>query len=217
MRFLLWTGLYALLGCPASHSAQVSGTVQGTVILEPMKPAPLPPGYRVQTKKQIKPPDDPQAVVYLEREDGEYPKVASDRELAVGQEGYQFRPGVAVVRTGSQVSFPNRDDEFHNVFSYSRAKRFDLGRFRKDEVSPRITFDKPGLVRVYCEIHKHMRSMLLVLDTPWFTTTDAQGRFSLRNIPPGEYRIKAFLPSEKTLESRIRIDEGKTISINLPR
>ncbi len=98
------------------------------------------------------------------------------------------------VRTGTQVAFPNHDDEFHNVFSYSRAKRFDLGRFRKDEQSPLITFDQPGLVKIYCEIHKHMRSLLLVLDTPWFVETDSGGRFQIEHVPPGTYRLRAFLP-----------------------
>ena len=108
-----------------------------------------------------------------------YPPPSPAPPPDIGQQGYQFRPGISAVRTGTQVAFPNHDDEFHNVFSYSRAKRFDLGRFRKDEQSPLITFDQPGLVKIYCEIHKHMRSLLLVLDTPWFVETDTDGRFQL--------------------------------------
>lgn len=205
----------AALCCTGASCADATGGVSGTVALGDVKPVPLPPGYKARTKKPIAEPDAPRAVVYLERDDGVYPQ--SDASVAdIGQQGYQFRPGVTAIRTGTQVAFPNHDDEFHNVFSYSRAKRFDLGRFRKDEQSPLITFDQPGLVKIYCEIHKHMRSLLLVLDTPWFVETDSNGRFELARIPPGEYRLRAFLPSEETLDSRVTVVAGETVQATLP-
>ncbi len=205
----------AAVCCAGSASAEATGSVAGTVALGDVKPVPLPPGYKARTKKPIADPDAPRAIVYLERDDGVYP--ASPAPVAdIGQEGYQFRPGVTAVRTGTQVAFPNHDDEFHNVFSYSRVKRFDLGRFRKDEQSPLITFDQPGLVKIYCEIHKHMRSLLLVLDTPWFVETDTEGHFELARVPPGDYRLRAFLPSEETLDGRVTVVAGKTIQTALP-
>ncbi len=216
MRFLSHFLIAAGVVSAWHSNVLAGGTVQGMVIIESMKPA-TGPGYKAQTKNPVQPPDPQLAIVYLEREDGKYPKPDADQVRRIGQAGYQFRPGVSAVQTGGRVMFPNRDDEFHNVFSYSRAKRFDLGRFRKDETSPTVTFDKPGLVKIYCEIHKHMRSLLLVLDTPWFIATDAQGHFELSNIPAGEYRLKAFLPSEVTLESRVSIAEGKIINVNLAR
>jgi plastocyanin len=203
-----------VLNC-APAFAQVAGTVSGTVTLTPMKAMALPPGYKARTTNPIEQPDAARAVVYLERDDGVYPKIASPQVVTISQQGYQFRPGVAAVQTGGQVTFPNRDEEFHSVFSYSSPKKFDLGRFRMDEASPPVTFDKPGLVKIYCEIHKHMRNLLLVLDTPWFTTTDAGGRYELSNIPFGEYRIKVLLPSEEMLESRVTVVDGKTVQINL--
>jgi len=196
--------------------AEPTGAVSGDVVLGPVKPQPLPPGYKAHTKKPIGDPDPPRAIVYLTRDDGVYPVDTPVLIGSIAQEGYQFRPGVDAVRTGTPVSFPNHDDEFHSVFSYSKAKRFDLGRYRKDEQSPLITFDRPGLVKIYCEIHKHMRSLLLVLDTPWFVATDADGRYTLANVPPGDYRLHAFLPSEETLDSRVTILAGKTVSVNLP-
>ena len=203
-----------VLSC-APVFAAAGGTVAGMVTLTPMKAMALPPGYKARTKNPIEQPDAPRAIVYLERDDGIYPKVASQQRVTIGQQGYQFRPGIAAVQTGGQVSFPNRDEEFHSVFSYSSAKKFDLGRFRKDETSPPVTFDKPGLVKIYCEIHKHMRNLLLVLDTPWFTETDANGAFELVNIPDGDYRIKALLPSEESIESRVTVAEGKVTQISL--
>ena len=198
------------------HCAHADGSVEGSVVIERMKPA-TGPGYRVQTKNPVQPPDPEVAIVFLEKDDGSYPRARLDQVVRISQKGYQFRPAVTAVQTGSRVVFPNQDDEFHNVFSYSRVKRFDLGRFRKDEKSAVLTFEKPGLVKVYCEIHKHMRNLLLVLDTPWFTTSDAQGRFLLNNVPAGDYWLKAFLPSEKMLQVRVSIADGKTATVNLAR
>jgi plastocyanin len=201
----------------APSFAAAAGTVTGAVTLTPMKSIALPPGYKARTKNPIEQPDVPRAIVYLERGDGIYPKVPAQQIVTIGQQGYQFRPGIAAVQTGGQVSFPNRDDEFHSVFSYSSPKKFDLGRFRKDEESPPITFDRPGLVKIYCEIHKPMRNLLLVLDTPWFTSTDTNGAFEFANVPAGEYRIKAMLPSEETLEAQVTVVEGDTVQISLLR
>lgn len=206
--------LVALAQCVAA--ADVPGSVEGTVALTPMQSTPVAPGYKATTKQPIAPADAPRAVVYLERDDGVYPPLATPSPLGeIGQQGYQFRPGVSAVRTGTPVAFPNHDDEFHSVFSYSRVKRFDLGRFRKDEQSPLITFDQPGVVKIYCEIHKHMRSLLLVLDTPWFTQTDAQGNFTLTDVPPGDYRLRVFLPSEDTLDGRVTVVAGQTVHADL--
>jgi plastocyanin len=206
-----------LLACNAWLGwVHAQGTVEGTVSIEPMKSA-TDPNYRVKTKNPIQPPEPQVAIVFLETEDGKYPKARTDEVVRIGQRGYQFRPAVTAVQAGTRVSFPNQDDEFHNVFSYSPVKRFDLGRFRKDESSPVVTFDKPGLVKIYCEIHKHMRNLLLVLSTPWFTTSDAQGRFVLKDVPPGEYWLKAFLPSERVLQTRVSVADGKTTEADLNR
>jgi plastocyanin len=202
--------------CQACLPAQADGTVQGSVALEPFRPASLPPGYRPRTRKPIEQPDPPLAVVYLENEGGNYPKLPAERGASVAQHGYQFRPGVSAVRRGTRVTFPNRDDEFHSVFSFSPSKRFDLGRYRKDETSPPVTFDQPGLVKVYCDIHKHMRALVLVLDTPWFTQTDASGAFKLADVPAGVYRLKAFLASERVLETRVQVEDGKVTHATLP-
>ena len=210
--FLLLSGtLAAVAWLPTAHAL---GTVEGSVVMEAMRPA-TGPGYRAQTKNPVEAPDPAIAIVFLETDDGKYPTIRVDQVLRIGQRGYQFRPAVMAVQTGSRIAFPNEDDEFHNVFSYSPARQFDLGRFRKDEKSPLLTFDKPGLVKIYCEIHKHMRNLLLVLDTPWFTSSDNRGHYSLTGIPAGTYTLKAFLPSEKILQSRVTVVDGKTQTVDL--
>ena len=201
----------------ALNPVWAEGTVSGRVSLDRPKPPAVGPGYKPDTQKPIQPEDQPRAIVYLENASKSYPQSRITEVLSIRQEGYQFRPSFAAVQKGASAEFPNADDEFHNVFSYSRVRRFDLGRFRKNEPSPRIDFDKPGLVKIYCEIHQHMRCLVLVLDTPWFVTTGIDGTFTLPKVPAGDYTIKALLPSEKTLSSKVTVRDGQTTQVNLAR
>lgn len=199
----------------AMGTALADGVVSGRVSLDrPMPPA-VSPGYKPATQKPVQPEDSPRAIVYLENASKIYPKSRTAEVLSIRQEGYQFRPSLAAVQTGASAEFPNADDEFHNVFSYSRVRRFDLGRFRKNEPSPRIDFTKPGLVKIYCEIHQHMRCIVLVLDTPWFATTKEDGGFTLPKVPAGDYTLKALLPSGKTLQTGVTVRDGQTSRVSL--
>jgi plastocyanin len=200
-----------------SQSALADGSVMGVVALDTPRPPAVSPGYKPQTVKPIQHEEATPAIVWVEQSGTLYPKSRVKDVQRIVQHGYQFRPAVCVLQTGASVEFPNMDDEFHNVFSYSKPRRFDLGRFRKDETSPRITFDRPGLVKVYCEIHQHMRCRILVLDTPWFALSDRQGQFKITGLPAGEYQIKAMLPSEKVVTSTLTIRDGQTASVRLSR
>ena len=116
----------------------------------------------------------------------------------VSQKGAMFSPHVLPVVVGTTVEWPNNDEIFHNVFSISDAKQFDLGLYQKPEIK-RVVFDKPGRVDVFCSIHTTMNCIVLVLETPHFAATDDKGRYSIANVPPGTYRLKAWherLPSQ---------------------
>ena len=149
------------------------------------------------------------AVVYVE---GDFPKPATNAVVDLAQEKFQFAVSVLPIQTGTKVLFPNKDEDYHNVFSYSRTKRFDLGRYRKDEKAPEITFDEPGEVKLFCEIHEHMRASILVLDTPYFTTTDAEGNFKLENVPAGTHKVKIWL-GRKEQEQTVTVVEGQTVTL----
>ena len=105
--------------------------------------------------------------------------------------GKAFLPRVAVVPVGSTVDFPNEDPIFHNVFSVSGENRFDLDLYKRPK-SASWTFQAPGLVRVYCNIHPQMSGVVIVRDNAHFTRASADGVFTLEGVPAGRYTIKAW-------------------------
>ncbi len=128
-----------------------------------------------------------------------------------------FVPRAAAVTVGSEVSFPNGDPFYHNVFSLSRARAFDLGRYPSGQTRS-VRFDKPGLVKVFCQIHSHMSASVMVFDHPWFAVPDEDGRFELNNVPPGTRWLVAW--HERLGETAIsaRLDAGRpsTVDFVLP-
>jgi plastocyanin len=134
--------------------------------------------------------------------------------LRIQQSGYQFRPALAVVRSGTPVVFPNEDQLYHSVFSKSPPRRFDLGRFRKGEEPAAVVMDSPGLVQLFCEVHEHMRANLVVVDTPWFAVTDPEGRFSIEGITPGRHVVSIWLSPKQTLTREIELAPGQTLEVD---
>ena len=109
----------------------------------------------------------------------------------IAQKSAVFSPHVLPVMVGTTVEWPNEDEIFHNVFSVSEAKPFDLGLYKHPEVK-RVTFDKPGRVDIFCSIHSSMNCIILVLENPWFTSTDPTGAFSIKDVPVGTYKLRAW-------------------------
>ena len=155
------------------------------------------------------------AVVYLESEalnNGVYPPPAAHPML--DQKNLQFHPQVLPILVGTTVDFPNRDNLFHNVFSYSGPKDFDLGRYPKDD-SRSVTFDKPGIVRVYCDIHSHMNATILVLQHPFFARADDDGSFVIRGIPAGKYWLVFWYDRDVVERRRIEVRAGQVVELGL--
>ncbi len=111
------------------------------------------------------------------------------------QKDKKFIPVVLAVQKGTTVGFPNLDPLYHNVFSYSRTKRFDLGRYAGGK-SKDVTFDETGVVEVFCEIHETMHAWILVLDSPYFTVISPDSDYRLE-LPAGRYRVRAWAPNQE--------------------
>lgn len=170
--------------------------------------------YEIVTRGGILSTNPPLAVVYLE---GTFPVTAQPAVKQVTQKDMTFVPTLLPIQTGTKVEFPNLDDTYHNIFSYSPAKRFDLGRYRPDERPiPSVTFDQTGLVVLRCDIHEHMRGLILVVGGPYFVLTDMEGRYRLEGLPPGEFKLKVWLDSRTTLERSIKLENGVTLHADFP-
>lgn len=171
--------------------------------------------YEIVTQGGIVATNPPLAVVYLE---GDFPKATTQPVEQMAQKGLMFVPALLPVRLGTKVEFPNQDeDTYHNIFSYSAAKRFDLGRYRSDEKPvPFQIFDTAGLVTLRCDIHEHMRGVILVLDTPYFVVSDVDGRFRLTGLPSGRYTLKAWLNSKTTLELPVQLEGDAVVHADFP-
>jgi len=212
LRVLLWCGAILPL-LPVALPA--SATVEGRVELPKSRSAPVQAKrYEIVTKGGVLSTQPPLAVIYL---DGPFPQPASLPTKQVTQKDLTFIPALLPVRVGTKVEFPSLDDTYHNIFSYSPAKRFDLGRYRPDERPvPSQVFDKPGLITLRCDIHEHMRGLILVLNTPYFVMTDTAGRFRLGGLPAGHYTLRAWIDSRTTREKPVDLKSGQTLHVDFP-
>jgi plastocyanin len=214
MRLGLRLSLIATGVC-LSVSVFGEAAVQGRVELPKSRAAPVvAQRYEIVTTGGVLATRPPLAVVYLE---GPFPKPTSHPEKEIVQKDLAFLPSLLPVQVGTKVEFPNLDDTYHSIFSYSPAKRFDVGRYRPDERPvPSEVFDTPGLVTLRCDIHEHMRGLILVLNTPYFVTTEPDGRFRLGGLPAGHYTLKAWIDSKTTREKPVELKNGATVHVDFP-
>jgi plastocyanin len=215
------------LGQSSSHTR--AGRIEGTAIVAPAL-ATKKPRFRVYADvgtvsvpapRRAEANEVQNVVIYLESA----PSLSSagtsaDRarsRLAIEQRSEAFVPHVLAVLTGSTVEFPNEDFVFHNVFSLSKARAFDLGRYPKG-ASKSVRFDRAGIVQVFCHIHSDMSAVVLVVDNPFFSRPDSTGRFTIDGIPPGEYRVAAWHERARPVVRTVRILPGETarLNFNLP-
>jgi plastocyanin len=130
------------------------------------------------------------------------------RHATLEQRKKEFVPHLLLVPTGSTVSFPNADPVFHNVFSLSEAKRFDLGLYKNGD-SRDVTFQQHGVVHLSCNLHAAMNAFVVVHDEPYAAVTDRAGRFHFRDLPPGKYKLRAWHERTKDMvERQVEVDAG---------
>ncbi|TAK58124.1 MAG: hypothetical protein EPO24_08870 [Bacteroidetes bacterium] len=154
-----------------------------------------------------------QCVIYIESAPQYSSSSERQRRAELDQSDLMFRPLVLPVLVGTTVDFPNRDELYHNVFSYSSVKEFDLGRYPKNQVKS-VTFDKAGTVQVFCDIHTYMFATILVLDNPWFTTPSEDGSYVLSNVPPGTYQISVWYLRKKVDTKTVTVKENQALVVN---
>jgi plastocyanin len=153
--------------------------------------------------------DRRRSVVYLESAPRGAFDVPSDRHARMDQRNERFIPHVLAITAGTWVDFPNGDLTYHNVFSLSKTKEFNLGRYATGR-SESVKFDQPGIVRVFCEIHSHMNAFILVFGHRFFAVTDDEGRYRIDNVPPGTYTLVVWNEAIRGDAPRRTITMGET-------
>jgi plastocyanin len=136
-------------------------------------------------------PDLRRSVVYLETAPSRAFPDAEPQRATMDQRNETFVPHVLAITVGTTVDFPNSDKTYHNVFSLRGPRPFDLGRYAAGR-SRSVRFDRPGIVRVFCEIHSHMHAFILVFNHRYFAVTSADGRYQISGVPPGRYTLLAW-------------------------
>lgn len=205
---------------PRSRHAIATGRIEGQVLLSTTLTAKRPrfriysdpgPGSRPPARDAD---EMRNVVVYVQRVSGEEP---SATRMTMSQRDEQFLPRVLPVTRGATVDFPNGDDVYHNVFSLSSAKTFDLGRYPRG-ASKRVTFDKAGPVQVFCHIHSDMSAVVLVLENPYYAIPVENGRYVIENVPAGEYTVVGWHERIKSVTHSVRVVAGETVKqdFNIP-
>ncbi len=189
-------------GAPQQGRPKPSGSIRGRVDIRRVAPAPerRPGTSDLSAPLPREATDRRRAVVFLESG----PRGAfEDRDPArstLDQRRETFVPHVLAIMAGTTVDFPNSDATYHNVFSLSKTQRFDLGRYKQGR-SKSVRFDRPGVVRVFCDIHSHMSAFIVVFSHPYFAVTEPDGRYRIDGVPPGTYTVAAWYEGE-TRETR---------------
>jgi plastocyanin len=147
------------------------------------------------------------SVVYLESAPRGAFESGDAGHAVMDQRNETFVPHVLAIMTGTTVDFPNSDKFYHNVFSLSKTARFDLGRYAAGRFRS-IRFDKPGIVRVFCDIHSHMNAFILVFSHPFFALTDEDGRYRIDNVPPGSYNVVAWNEGTTSEAKPVAVPDG---------
>lgn len=159
-------------------------------------------------------PDRMESVIYLENAPAGAFEQRPTGRARMTQRNESFLPYVLAVRGGTTVDFPNEDQTYHNVFSLSKVRRFDLGRYAAGKSKP-VRFDQPGIVRVFCDIHSHMSAFILVFNHQFFDTTNAEGRYNIPAVPAGKYTVNAWNDGEVRDSRTVIVPEhGGTVEVD---
>jgi plastocyanin len=188
MRLFSTFFLFLFVFSVAASAHEVSGTVEITL------------------KGDKKKEDLSSAVIYLDQVGSAAATAEMNKDFSMTTKNKQLSPKAMVVPVGAKINFPNYDPIFHNLFSVSAPNEFDLGLY-KGGASKSHSFSKPGIVRVFCNVHPQMSATIVVANSSYFTTADKTGKFSLGEIPSGNYILKAY-SEEGQAEQKVQVGES---------
>lgn len=214
MRPICFISSAIFLGAQLIPGTPQSGTVSGRVEMKTIPPRTVVSRYPSPGGPLQRTIDPIPTVVFIEGPVAGAPAWPGHIATAIAQKGLRFSPSLLAIPMNTSVSFPNEDSEFHNVFSYSRTKRFDLGRYPKGE-SKSVTFDKPGIVKAYCEVHPWMRAAILVLETPCYAIVSGDGSFSIEGIPAGQHELVVWNIDAGSKKVAVDVTAGKTLELRV--
>ena len=207
--------LAAFSALPRSARAQDAGTgsIEGTVSRPEQPPRRTLDRYSGSGASASRTLQPVPIVVYI---DGRVGAAAPPPVVRahVAQQDTAFAPPVLVVPVGTVVEFPNRDPFFHNVISFSPAKRFDLGRYPRGE-SKSVTFDEPGVVKVYCEVHRFMRAAVVVVENTHHAIVGKDGHFRLEGVPAGRHRLVVWDAERRPRHVEVVVAAGAVSRVNV--
>jgi plastocyanin len=196
----------ALRGLRAARNGAIRGRVDLRKVPTPVQPRPNVSDLGAATSA-LDISDRLRSVVYLESAPRGAFEAVEPTHAVMDQRGQRFVPHILAITTGTTVDFPNSDHIYHNVFSLSKTKPFDLGRYAAGHSQP-VRFDRPGIVRVFCDIHSHMNAFILVFSHPFYSLTDNDGRFRIDNIPPGTYNVIAWNEGVQSEPRAVTVPDG---------
>jgi plastocyanin len=199
----------------AAASPPAPGAIRGRVqVLREVSPvAPRPSVAELGMPRTPDMPDRRQSVVYLETAPQRAFEEHAGLRAQLDQRNQTFVPYVLPIAVGTTVEFTNSDSTYHNVFSLSKARRFDLGRYGRGR-SKSVRFDQPGVVRVFCDIHSHMSAFILVFAHRFFSVTDGEGRYRIEGLPPGSYTVVAWNDGQERETRTVQVREGEATEVD---
>jgi plastocyanin len=211
-----WAAVFIGLTLGVVHGSATTGAIRGRVELRRRPPAterrPTVSDLGSPSRRDL--PDLMRSVVYLETAPrGAFEQTETGR-VVMDQRNETFVPHLLAITTGTTVEFPNSDRIYHNVFSLSKTAQFDLGRYATGR-SKSVRFDRPGIVRVFCEIHSHMNAFILVFSHPFFTVTDSDGRYRIDNVPPGNYNVIAWNEGTASEPHPVAVPDGGVAELDM--
>ena len=200
-RYLALVPLLLLAFFAPAHSADMAskgGIIKGTITL----------GGQPTADAVVAIEGIPQEVIKARQ------AATKSKKAVMRQKEMKFIPRVLPVVTGTTVEFPNNDTSWHNVFSKSEAKEFDLGLYPPGEKRS-ATFDKPGVVRILCNVHPAMEGFIVVEEQPFFSGADQRGNYRINNVPLGKIRVKVWHPQAGTTDAEVTlVREGQVLDVN---